>query len=523
VTFKNLKLYYYTLKDLKISQFLFHLKFIFIKPKFLDTKWTEKKIFYVRKQKLNFLEDVNDYKKINFYQKFNLLEKFENLNSKLKKFNLFYLNHILNKKIPLNKKKENIKKLYEYSLINKVSIAWHPYPTSIRLMNLIKFRYSNNLNSKFIDNFIYSHFSNLTRSLEYNLNANHLLTNIIAINTFLVTCSLKTKEIKDNKKKYFNKLDEVLKDQFKSSFHYENSPKYHLFLIKQILDLEILKKIVEKKNNYKNILLIKKGLNFILDIIHPDGTLPFFNDTNKNHIKVDKIKKKIEDNFGKLRNFKFKKDIFPTINNKQFKLITKCCEPSPKYNPGHTHGDNLSFELSILNIRIMTGRGISTYENNNDRKTQRSSKNHNAIEINGLSANEVWNSFRVARKSKISNLKISKNSIYAECLGYYHNSRFNVHKRKWILKNRSLQILDNVKNKYFKIYFNFTPKTNVKYNKIDDCYLIKNGNVNAKISFSSTKHTLKELNYYENFENIKKSFCIEIFSKENCNTTIKLH
>ena len=120
-----------------------------------------------------------------------------------------------------------------------------------------------------------------------------MLTNIIAINTFLVTCSLKTEEIENNKKKYFDKLDKVLKSQFNFYFHYENSPKYHLFLIKQILDLEILKKIVGKKNNNKNILLIKKGLNFILNISHPDKTLPFFNDTNRNYIKVDKIKKNL--------------------------------------------------------------------------------------------------------------------------------------------------------------------------------------------------------------------------------------
>ena len=521
--FKKIQLYFYTLRDLKISQFLFHLKFFFIKPKFLNKEWTNKKIFCEKKEELNFIEDVNDYKKINFYKQFKLLNKIENQNNKLKKFNLFYLNHILNEKISFNKKKENIKKLYEYSLKNKYSSAWHPYPTSIRLMNLIKFRYSNNIDSKFIDNFIFSHFFSLIRNLEYNLNANHLLTNIIAINTFLVTCSLKTEEIENNKKKYFDKLDKVLKSQFNFYFHYENSPKYHLFLIKQILDLEILKKIVGKKNNNKNILLIKKGLNFILNISHPDKTLPFFNDTNRNYIKVDKIKKKFEIIFGDLGNFKFKNKIFPIIYNKQFKLITKCCEPSPKYNPGHTHGDNLSFELSILNKRILTGRGISTYENNNDRKIQRSSKNHNSIEINGLSANEVWNSFRVARKSKISSLKISKNSIYAECLGYYHNFKFNVHKIKLILKNKNLQILDEVKNKDFKIYLNFTPETNVKYNNIENCYLIKNGNVKAKISFDSTKHSLKEFNYYEDFENIKKCFCIEIFSKKNCNTSIKLH
>ena len=92
--FKKIQLYFYTLKDLKISQFLFHLKFIFIKPKFLNKEWTNKKIFYKKKEEFNFIEDVNDYKKVNFYKKFKLLIKIENQNNKLKKFNLYYLNHI---------------------------------------------------------------------------------------------------------------------------------------------------------------------------------------------------------------------------------------------------------------------------------------------------------------------------------------------------------------------------------------------------------------------------------------------
>ena len=51
--FKKIQLYFYTLRDLKISQFLFHLKFFFIKPKFLNKEWTNKKIFCEKKEELN--------------------------------------------------------------------------------------------------------------------------------------------------------------------------------------------------------------------------------------------------------------------------------------------------------------------------------------------------------------------------------------------------------------------------------------------------------------------------------------
>ncbi|WP_143323901.1 heparinase II/III family protein [Candidatus Pelagibacter communis] len=522
VKFNKIKLYYYTLRDLKLSQFFFFLKFFFIKYKFFEEKHTDIKKFCKKKKKINFIEDVNDYKKIIFHKKFSNLKKFERQNNDLQKFNLFYLNHILNKNLSIKKKQANIKKFYEYSLINRNSIAWHPYPTSLRLMNLIKFKYVYNINSKFIDNFIYSHFSHLKKNLEYNLGANHLLTNVIALNKFFTICLHKTKKIKEEEEKYRNELDEILNYQFNLNFHYENSPKYHLFLIKLILDLEILKKVVGKKNDKKNIMLIKYGITFINNISHPDNILPFFNDTNKNHLNLKEVKKSFKDNFGNLEKIKIKNFIFPVIYNKKFKLITKCSEPNPKYNPGHTNGDNLSFELSILNKRILTGRGISTYENNNDRKNQRSSSNHNTIEIDNLSANEVWKSFRVARKSKILNLKISNNSINAQCLGYFSGSNFSTHKRKWILNNKSLEIIDNVKNKDFKIHFNFSPETKVKYIKKFNYYSIKNGNVDAKISFESRKHSLKEINYYEDFENIKKSFCIEIISKDNCKTLINL-
>ena len=58
---------------------------------------------------------------------------------------------------------------------------WDAYPTSMRLINLIKFCIFHNINSYKINESIFNHIEHLKKNLEYRLDANHLL-NLIAIN-----------------------------------------------------------------------------------------------------------------------------------------------------------------------------------------------------------------------------------------------------------------------------------------------------------------------------------------------------
>jgi uncharacterized heparinase superfamily protein len=72
----------------------------------------------------------------------------------------------------------------------------------------------------------------------------------------------------------------------------------------------------------------------------------------------------------------------------------------PDYQPGHAHGDLLSFELSFAGRRVVTDSGVHGYDGDPWRAWCRSTHAHNTVEIDGQSQCEFWSVFRVARRAR---------------------------------------------------------------------------------------------------------------------------
>jgi uncharacterized heparinase superfamily protein len=72
----------------------------------------------------------------------------------------------------------------------------------------------------------------------------------------------------------------------------------------------------------------------------------------------------------------------------------------PDYQPGHAHGDLLSFELSLGGRRVVTDSGVHGYEDDPLRVWCRSTRAHNTVEIDGESQCEFWSVFRVGRRAR---------------------------------------------------------------------------------------------------------------------------
>jgi uncharacterized heparinase superfamily protein len=72
----------------------------------------------------------------------------------------------------------------------------------------------------------------------------------------------------------------------------------------------------------------------------------------------------------------------------------------PDYQPGHAHGDLLSFELSFDGHRVVADSGVHGYEGDPLRDWCRSTQAHNTVEIEGRSQCEFWSVFRVARRGR---------------------------------------------------------------------------------------------------------------------------
>ena len=70
----------------------------------------------------------------------------------------------------------------------------------------------------------------------------------------------------------------------------------------------------------------------------------------------------------------------------------------PDDNPGHAHGDFLSFELSTAGRRAVVDTGTPTYSAGALRNACRSARAHNGPRLEGLEPIEAWASFRVGAR-----------------------------------------------------------------------------------------------------------------------------
>jgi hypothetical protein len=79
-------------------------------------------------------------------------------------------------------------------------------------------------------------------------------------------------------------------------------------------------------------------------------------------------------------------------------LVLDAGPVGPDSNPGHAHGDFLSFELSIAGERTVVDTGTPTYSAGPLRDACRSARAHNGPRLDGLEAIEAWASFRVGAR-----------------------------------------------------------------------------------------------------------------------------
>lgn len=191
---------------------------------------------------------------------------------------------------------------------------------------------------------------------------------------------------------------------------------------------------------------------------------------------------------------------------------------TPSYQPGHAHADSLSFTLHSRGIPIIVDPGISTYENNTQRKLERSTRYHNTVSINGENNNEVWSAFRVGRRARVTLLKDSNNYLEAVHDGF----RFlkSTHRRSWEIKDCKILTSD-----YLSTSEENTCELNIHLHPEVEIRTISNGeyllNNEITISFDSpNKIKLESYDYCEGFNKTRSSKRINVLFNQRLNTEI---
>ncbi len=516
-----------TLKNLKIRQIIFLIKYRLLNKTFIQLK----KYFIVKKYYNTSLNTNIKIKvfdnEIIFNRDFSWSIKNQN---KLFLYNLHYFN-FLDK---VNSKNiEQYKKIIYHWIDNNfihLSVGLDPYPTSKRLINWINLISKFKLKDKKIINSIKMQSQFLKKNIEYHLDANHLISNLICI-IYIINFDKSIFNL--NERDYYYKVfySELSKQILKDGGYFERSPSYHILILNDLLNLyyylDNSKINIKIKNKLiKKIIVMNK---WMISILHPDKNIPFFNDSNFSHnIDISNLLKRINAFLSNLNHPKYveeknklivlKDTGFYIYSNNIFKLISSISNIKPDFQPGHSHANSLAFELSFGKKRLFVNSGINTYENNTDRIYQRSTSAQNTIEINDKNSSDIWKSFRVGKRAKVFDL-FEKYSNKSVIFGSSHNGYSSffkklIHKRTFKIYEDNFMIKDEIYGDFKKAIVRFFLHPDIKIQK--NSFIIDNNIVYFKIN---NKFYIEESEWYPSFGKVKKNknICIFLDSKKKSN------
>ena len=332
--------------------------------------------------------------------------------------------------------------------------GWEPYPSSLRIVNWIKWALAGNqLSDKCIHSLsIQVRF--LIQNLETHLLGNHLFANAKA----LLFAGLFFDG--DEAEKWYQLGSKLVERELPEQVladggNFELSTMYHMIFLEDVLDLINLHRTYNaiEPNDIEE--RIPSMFNWLNTMCHPDGEISFFNDAaigitpEVNEIKKygSRLKLLSEDNNKDGVTLLAASGYSRVQLNDAVALIDRAAI-GPDYLPAHAHADTLSFELSLFGQRVIINSGTSVYGTGKDRQQERSTSAHATIEIDGHNSSEVWSGFRVARRARVSNCFEEQGDdvirLGACHDGYKRLSGKPKHCREWIFGKSNLIINDKI-------------------------------------------------------------------------------
>jgi uncharacterized heparinase superfamily protein len=332
--------------------------------------------------------------------------------------------------------------------------GWEAYPTSLRLISWTLYFVAIHQEKLVKDKPFATKLSKsvqtqsawLERSFEYHLMANHLFENAAAL--LIVGCLFEGKLTERWKRIGAKILDREVKEQIlPDGMHFERSPMYHVRMLSVLWEATLSHN--SKEFNYWETVLrtMKKALTFVK---HPDGEIALFNDSNIGVYPLPlETKESCSPTTGswKLPNAGY----YGYRGSTGEYIIFDAGAIGPNYNPGHSHGDIFSYEISWNHLRMIVDTGNFDYEPGFIRNYCRSTKAHNTVEVNSKDQCDFWGTFRVGKRTEPEGVKFTGYAngfdLEGTHTGYRGMGENAVHRRKAHFSNRkNLTIKDYIQS-----------------------------------------------------------------------------
>lgn len=332
--------------------------------------------------------------------------------------------------------------------------GWDPYPTSLRIVNWIKWALTGNVLPDTAITSLAVQTRWLTRRMEWHLLGNHLFANAKA----LAFSGLFFEGSEANG--WLNQSLRILESEMVEQVlpdggQFELSPMYHALAVEDTLDLVNIAEAYGRKD------LVSAWrqhmptmLAWLEAMRHPDGHIAFFNDAAfgiaPNNPELLKYARRLglEHSTSALPLCHLRDSGYVRMSAGEFVLIADIGHIGPDYLPGHAHADTLSFELSYAGQRVFVNSGTSEYGIGPERLRQRGTAAHNTIAVADENSSEVWAGFRVGRRARPQEVIVKQRESFLHAQashdGYRHLRGRPLVTRCFKLNERRLCVTDNV-------------------------------------------------------------------------------
>ncbi|KRC81732.1 heparinase II/III domain-containing protein [Sphingomonas sp. Root241] len=337
--------------------------------------------------------------------------------------------------------------------------GWEPYPTSLRIVNWIKWDLAGGGLDERHRNSLAVQARWLRRRLEWHLLGNHLFVNAKA----LIFAGLYFEG--DEARRWLDLATRILEREIPEQVladggQFELSPMYHALALEDLLDLVNILCAFERALGPAQMqlldrcrALVPKMRGWLDAMSHPDGEISFFNDAA---LDIAPANAELSGYAERLGLHAVQSVVSPwlgesgyaRLENGDAVLIADMAAVGPDYLPGHAHADSLSFELSIGTERIIVNGGTSVYGAGPERQRQRGTAAHSTVTIAGRNSSDVWSGFRVGRRARVSGARVSCSLAGCEAEarhdGYRTLPGHPEHARRWFLGERQLRVIDRI-------------------------------------------------------------------------------
>jgi uncharacterized heparinase superfamily protein len=288
--------------------------------------------------------------------------------------------------------------------------GWEPYPLSLRIFNWCKHYASVRVAPREdVRELMERQSGYLLANLEFHLDANHLLENLLALAYAGFHLDPASRSSRRALARVGTLLDAELDGQFLADGgHYELSPMYHAILLERLLDLLNVWPDVDDPFPGLRAKMQEKALKGLdwLDAMSVGGAFSLFNDAC--YDAAPEAERLLD--FG-TRLLGWKRPAVTALRSLtasgyhraeagSFTLIFDAGKLGPDHQMGHAQGDMLSFCLWVSGVPVLVHPGNYEYVAGEMRDYCRSTAAHNTFAPEGAEQAEWWGSHRVGWRGK---------------------------------------------------------------------------------------------------------------------------